>query len=93
MTFFLDLSTIAAEIKTALREELLAELRADLDREAWPGWLDVPTAARYLSVSEERIRKLVARHGIPYSQEGPGCRIFFERAALDQWMRSQVGDA
>jgi excisionase family DNA binding protein len=59
----------------------------------WPSWMSVLTAARYLDVSEERIRKLVTRNEIPYSQQEAGCRIFFDRLALDEWMRAQTHHA
>jgi hypothetical protein len=83
--------TFPPEFTEALVAEVTARVITELKTPAdpWPGWLDVPTAARYLSGTEERIYKLVARRAIPYSQEAPGCRIFFERQALDEWMRSQ----
>ena len=89
MNFAVDLTDLVARIKSDLRAELLAELRTDLDREAWPGWMDVPTAAKYLGISVERVRKLVAHREIPFSQAGRGCRVFFERVELDRWMRNQ----
>jgi excisionase family DNA binding protein len=52
----------------------------------WPEWMSVETTARYLDVTEERIRKLKDRREIPYYQDGPGCRVFFRRAELDDWM-------
>jgi excisionase family DNA binding protein len=90
------MSEISVRIPAELLERLTAEVeervlvRLEQAAEPWPGWLSVPTAARYLDVTEERIRKLVARREIPFAQEGPGHRLFFERAALDAWMRSQV---
>jgi excisionase family DNA binding protein len=84
------------EVFELLVAEAAARAVATLEQHAKehePGWLDVHGAAGYLSVSEERIRKLVQRRSIPFSQEAPGCRIFFERQALDGWMRSQRGGA
>ena len=51
-----------------------------------PEFMSVETAARYLDVSPERIRKLQARGKIPYYQESVGCRVLFRRADLDEWM-------
>ncbi|MBA3844185.1 MAG: helix-turn-helix domain-containing protein, partial [Actinobacteria bacterium] len=56
--------------------------------DSWPEWMGVETAARYLDVSPQRLRKLVAAGSIPHVQEGPGCRVFFGRADLDRWMRA-----
>jgi excisionase family DNA binding protein len=74
----------------------LAERAAEIvyerlvEREArgtdWPEWMSVETAARYLDASEERVRKLKDRREIPHYQEGPGCRVFFRRSELDDWM-------
>ena len=59
--------------------------------ETAPEWMSVESAARYLDVSPERVRKLVARRTIPHYQEGPGCRVFLRRRELDEWMlRSRV---
>ena len=71
-------------------EHVLEELRDHSERDPWPEWMSVETAARYLDVSAERLRKLVARRGIPFVQEGPGCRIFFSCHDLDSWMQRQV---
>lgn len=57
-----------------------------------PEWLSVESAARYLDVSPERVRKLIARRAIPHYQDGPACRIFLRRRELDEWMStSRVG--
>jgi excisionase family DNA binding protein len=61
-----------------------------IDKCVWPGWMNVATVARYLDVSPERVRKLVARREIPFTQEAPGCRVFFSRCDLDAWMRSSA---
>lgn len=93
MAFVLDLSAEFERLRAELREELLTELR-DHHADSWPGWLDVPTAARYMSVSPERVRKLIAARRLPFSQEGPGCRVLIERRALDDHLRSmQSGGA
>lgn len=60
------------------------------DAAGWPEWMSAPTAARYLDVSEERIRKLVQRRKIPFAQEAPGYRVFFHRPDLDAHMAEQL---
>ena len=86
------------EVRAVLDEEQLAaiaaKVRADLsteiqpNAEPWPEWLSVESAARYLDVAQERVRKLIARRAVPYYQEAPGCRIFFRRSELDEWMQT-----
>src|SRR5579864_8066741 len=87
MNVNVDLSALAAELRDQLREELLAELRRDGER--WPEYMDVKTAAAYLGVSVQRVRKLKDRRAIPYFQEAENCRVFFKRSDLDEWMREQ----
>ena len=72
---------VAAVVARAI--ELLG---AQLEQEAWPEWMSVEKAAKYLDVSPERLRKLQARREIPFHQEAPGCRVFFRRHDLDDWM-------
>ena len=56
----------------------------DLSGDAWPAYMDAPTAARYLGVSEQRVRKLQARRMLPVIQEARGHRVTFARTDLDQ---------
>jgi excisionase family DNA binding protein len=83
--FSLD-SDQLAELAARVLELLHAELARSV--EPWPDWMSIETASRYLDCTIERLRKLVARHQIPYHQDGPGCRIFFHRPDLDHWMHT-----
>ena len=70
-----------------LVEAVVARVRAELEpSEQRQEWLSVESAARYLDVGVERVRKLAAGRDLPYYQEGPGCRVFFRRSELDAWM-------
>jgi excisionase family DNA binding protein len=84
----LDLTEIVERLRAELREECRAQVRAEIEAASWPEWMSVETAARYLDASPERLRKLVARREIPFHQEAPGCRVFFARRDLDDWMTS-----
>jgi len=72
-------------IATAVAERLLPALRS-ADVEEWPEWMAIETAARYLDVSPQRLRKQVAHRRIPFHQEDKGCRVLFRRRDLDDWM-------
>jgi hypothetical protein len=81
---------LSVEVVAKCAAELVLErLDARDDAAGWPAWMSVETAARHLDSPVERLRKLKDRHAIPYSQEGPGCRVFFRRADLDAWMERQ----
>ena len=72
-------------------DEALAAITASRSAElpeSWPEWMGVETAARYLDVTVERVRKLKERGRLPCYQEGPGCRVFFRRSELDEWMET-----
>lgn len=86
-------------VPVALDREALAAIGAAIaanaapaDRE-WPPWMGAQTLARYLDCSVERVHKLVAKRSIPFVQEASGCRIFFERQAIDDWLRRSVQPA
>lgn len=64
---------------------LVDQLRAD-DRDSHD-WLDCRHAAEYLGVHRDTLRKLAAERAIPSEQEGPGCKLYFRRSALDAWRR------
>jgi excisionase family DNA binding protein len=88
---------LRVELPAALVDEIVSRvtdrvLEALAEREAgrsWPEWMSVETAAAYLDVSPEGLRKLVARRQIPFSQEATGCRILFGRRDLDAWLAGQ----
>ena len=73
----------------ALRAADIAVERLQVELQAWPEWMGIVTAARYLDVSVERLRKLQARRQLPFHQKGRGCRVFFRRSELDEAMAKQ----
>jgi excisionase family DNA binding protein len=75
-------------LAAAVSQRVLASLTGLTAAEPWPEWMAIETAARYLDVSPQRLRKLVAQRRIPYHQEDKGCRILFRRSDLDDWMSS-----
>jgi excisionase family DNA binding protein len=48
-------------------------------------WLDSRTAAAYLGIHRDTLRKLAAERTIPAHQDGPRCKLFFRRCDLDEW--------
>jgi excisionase family DNA binding protein len=48
-------------------------------------WLDSRSAAKYLGVHRDTLRKLAAERAIPVYQDGRGCKLFFRRSDLDEW--------
>jgi hypothetical protein len=48
-------------------------------------WLASSKAAAYLDLSVNALHKLTAARAIPFEQDGPGCKMWFRRSALDAW--------
>ena len=48
-------------------------------------WLDSRSAAEYLGVHRDTLRKLAAERAIPVHQDGRGCKLFFRRTDLNEW--------
>jgi excisionase family DNA binding protein len=86
----LSISANALDELIQLVIQRLAEALDDRDGTArgWPAFMSIETAASYLDVSVERIRKLKERQEIPFIQEAPGHRVLFARGDLDAWMAS-----
>lgn len=78
----------------ALIEDLVQRIAAAVTAQlaAMPAgaaeWLDTRGAAEYLGVHRDTLRKLAAERAIPAQQDGPGCKLFFRCADLDEWRLS-----
>jgi hypothetical protein len=48
-------------------------------------WLDLTRAAEHLDVHPDTLRKRAKSGLVPFEQDGPRCRMYFRRAALDEW--------
>jgi excisionase family DNA binding protein len=70
-----------------LAERLGPYLQPMLERTAEPNdsWLDSHAAADYLGITLNSLYKLTADRAIPFEQDGPGCKAWFRRSALDAW--------
>lgn len=67
------------DLRRIVREEITAS------QQTQPGWMDVPAAAAYLSLSEWALRALVKKDAVPFCKVGG--RIKFSAADLDAWVR------
>ncbi len=81
------LDALIAEVADRVAAAVVAQLGM-ASREALPDWLDSRRAAEYLGVHRDTLRKLAAERAIPAEQDGPGCKLFFRRADLDEWRRA-----
>src|SRR5262249_52877070 len=69
-------------------EALAAALAAHLQLDPATEWLDIESAAAHTGLSESWIRRNLETERIPYVRPD-GRRLAFERAELDNWMRSR----
>ncbi len=68
-------------------ERLMLRGGAEGDQRA-DDWMDARTAATYLGLHRDTLRKLAAERAVPVHQDGPGCKLYFRRGELDDWRRS-----
>lgn len=50
-------------------------------------WLGARAAAEHLGMSLHALHRLTAERVIPFEQDGPGCKLWFQVAELDRWRR------
>jgi excisionase family DNA binding protein len=62
--------------------------RSENETEQPNEWLDAREAAAYLGIHRDTLRKLAAERAVPVHQDGPGCKLYFNRDELDDWRRS-----
>jgi excisionase family DNA binding protein len=51
-------------------------------------WLTTKQAAEHLGMSVDALHKLTASRSIPFTQDAPGARCYFQCSDLDAWRRS-----
>lgn len=51
-------------------------------------WLDARSAAEYLGIHRDTLRKLAAERAVPVHQDGPRCKLYFRREEPDDWRRA-----
>ncbi len=71
--------------------DCLADLLADrvADRVDAGGWLDARAAATYAGCTVPALRYAMSRHEVEFEQSCRGGKVWFRRAALDQWRSVQ----
>ncbi len=75
--------------REALAERLAPRLAERLPLRQPDDWMTTREAAAYIGRSVTALHKLTAAQAIPFEQEKPGARCYFNRSDLDAWMRSQ----
>jgi excisionase family DNA binding protein len=84
-----SLVIFAARDDAALAAEFAAILRPHLQREepAASGWMASREAAAYLGLTLAALHRLTAARAVPFEQDAPGGKCWFNRADLDTWRR------
>jgi excisionase family DNA binding protein len=83
----------AARSDAGLAADLAAVLRPHLQHEQSivAGWMTSREAATYLGLTLAALHRLTATRAVPFEQDAPGGKCWFNRADLDAWRRN--GDA
>jgi hypothetical protein len=68
-----------------LAERLAPRIRGHMLASTDDCWMNSREAASYLGLTVTALHKLSAARAIPFEQEGPGCKLWFQRSELDRW--------
>ena len=84
-----SLITSAARSDAGLAADLAAVLRPYLQPEqaATAGWMTSREAATYLGLTLAALHRLTAARAVPFEQDAPGGKCWFNSADLDAWRR------
>jgi len=79
----------AARGDAGLAADLAAVLRPHLQHEqsVVVGWMTSREAATYLGLTLPALHRLTAARAVPFEQDSPGGKCWFNRADLDTWRR------
>jgi len=79
----------AARSDAGLAADLAAVLRPHLqpERPAAVGWMTSREAVTYLGLTLPALHRLTAARAVPFEQDSPGGKCWFNRADLDAWRR------
>jgi excisionase family DNA binding protein len=83
-------SLIVAALDEATLDSLAARLTPRIAERLGQGddsWLSTREAASYLGLSVDAPHNLTAARSIPFEQDAPGCKLWFQRSELDRWRR------
>jgi excisionase family DNA binding protein len=82
----------AARSDATLAADLAAVLSPHLQRHEQPcaaGWMTSREAATYLGLTLPALHRLTAARAVPFEQDAPGGKCWFNRADLDAWRRGR----
>ena len=67
------------------RLEAIEKIISNLETKNFPEQMTTPEAAKFLSISESKLRELYKSNDIPYIQNKKGGKITFDKADLEKW--------
>lgn len=72
---------LAADLAAVLRPHL------QLEQPAFAGWMTSREAATYLGLTLAALHRLTAARAVPFEQDAPGGKCWFNQTDLDAWRR------
>ncbi|MCL6456981.1 MAG: helix-turn-helix domain-containing protein [Gorillibacterium sp.] len=75
------LESIRSDIKRALREELLADLKPEIEKRLYRNVFSLKEASAYLHISESTLRRMIETQEIPFFRLRG--QLFFRQSDLD----------
>jgi excisionase family DNA binding protein len=87
--FSIDVPEALVERVAVRVAEILRPLIAESSSASAAGWMTSAQAADYLGMSRNALHKLTSAREIPFSQDAPGGKCWFQAGELDEWRRSR----
>jgi excisionase family DNA binding protein len=78
------IEAIRTDIANGLREEILADLQPEIQRQLRANIFDLREAAAYMKVSTRTIQRMIEDDGLPFFRQRK--QLFFRQIALDGWV-------
>ena len=85
------IEAIRNDIKQNLREELLAELKPEIERRVMGNIFNFRGATEYLKVSEATLRRMVKDGEVPFFRQRGN--LFFRQTDLEAWISKRMEGA
>lgn len=82
------IQALRADLKSGLKEEVLAELQPEIDRRLYANIFTFEEGRQYLKVSESTLRRMVKDGEVPYFRQRGN--IYFRQIDLDKYVSGLV---
>jgi hypothetical protein len=88
LTLRINGTRVPAEVE--LDADALAQIAEQVAPRPWPEWMNADTAAAYLDTTRSALWHMKRAGLIPYVQDEPNGRVFFNRTDIDRALKERT---